>query len=254
MSWQKRKGTAGENAVVNYLALWYPDAEESGEGIPFRRITSQGSKDVGDVDGPFTSIEVKNHSNPAASALLDNAEWKARNSGKPYWFLVYKAAGLGDTRTGGWHVLMTVEELFLGYRALHSPVEHPSLSTVADINEHVPALCEGWAEHPAIISTPAPKRLYPTHPWTLRLVYTDMLSQVPRRRQELWEQHSDVLNQSDRVVPFIIYPRRDENHELLPAAKWYAYTKLAGVTRVLETLGILPQDEAEYSLPALLPS
>ncbi|NJP50068.1 hypothetical protein HCJ93_08280 [Streptomyces sp. SBST2-5] len=92
MTASKKKGTAAEREVVNFLKIWWPAAE--------RRALS-GNKDKGDVAGiPGVVVEVK------AASRLELAKWQREtyaelaNAGVSACVLVvkraYKAVGQWD--------------------------------------------------------------------------------------------------------------------------------------------------------------
>jgi Holliday junction resolvase len=107
----KKKGTAAEREVVNYLMNWWPNAE--------RRALS-GNKDKGDVAGiPGVVVEVK------AAARQELAKWQRetlaeqKNANADFCLLVVKrpyksvgewdaympqsqVVGLGGEETAGW--------------------------------------------------------------------------------------------------------------------------------------------------------
>lgn len=199
------------------------------EGLPFTRIPSLGSNDGGDVHGPFTAIEVKNYRNPPVSSLLSNAEWKADNAGKPYWFLCYKADGMGDQNVGKWHTLTTVQHLITGY-GLDFKIDE------------VGGLCYRNEVMRLEVTNLAPSAKRPPLPWSVDLVFTARMTGLERIRNEIWNERYSF---EDRVIPIVVSPRRSttENYSI---ERWYAYTKLSGSCRILETLGVLPQDATEY--------
>lgn len=240
MSKSTRIGTFAETLVWNYISLWYQDDRWESEGIPFKRIRSKGSRDEGDVIGPFTSIEVKNRKNVQESSFLDNAEWKGTNSGRPYWALVYKGKGMGAANVSSWHCLTTVEELLSGFQIA------PQGMTPSEVIENTPEFCLDGVELPASILSPAPHREFPEFTGDYRLRFSNILARKAERRAMLWQDYRDGITQL-KTLPFIISPRRNEHHELLPPGKWYAYTRLHTLVRSLEWMGVIPQDPTEYS-------
>lgn len=242
MSKTKTKGTLGENGVHSYISLWYSDERWQHEGNPFRRIASEGSNDRGDVDGPFTCIEVKNHSNPAISSFLHNAEWKASNARKPYWFLCYKAKGMGVMNAKNWHVLMTLEELLEGFQ-LQLNVDH----SIEEIYEKVPDWCFEERVHAGELLAPAPGRSHPQYRWSATVRFSNFVSSIQMKQQDIWIEMMGGMESDVRNVPFIVHPRRGDGGEYMHPRKWYVYTKLAGICRILEDAGVLPQDVSEYT-------
>lgn len=216
-----------------YSAVSAPPEPESVNwqaiGHPFDRANVGGSLDRGDVLGPFTSIEVKNHANPVVGTLLNNAEWKSQNSGRPLWSLVWKAKGKGLSSVGHWHTAMTLEALV-------------SISDLPEI-ESADALYE-LDDSPFEFSLNLRGLETPRFTWSGILVAPTNKNGLDAVRDQMWNQYRD---DDARVIPFIISPRRGSGGEEMPVNKWFAYTKLYGFARVLETLGVLPQDVVEYT-------
>lgn len=230
----------GEDEFAAVSALYRPDIviidpnsdkrDWEEEGLPFTRVPSRGSNDEGDVHGPFTAIEVKNHRNPSVNSLLSNAEWKAKNAGKPYWFLCYKADGKGYASIGQWHTMVTVEHLVKAYGLQFD---------IQKVGEY----CYRNDVMRLDITNVAPGATRPKLPWSIDLVFTARMNGLEKIRDDIWKERYSF---EERVIPIIISPRRttEENYSL---ERWYAYSKLSGSCRVLETLGVLPQDITEYA-------
>lgn len=219
------------------------------EGYPFARVPSKGLLDEGDVSGPLTAIEVKNYSSPPVGALLTNAEWKAANAGRPFWWLTYKAAGRGGANVGKWHSLTTVDEMRGGFGIL------------ADLgDEEVRALCAERDTRAAAITASAPGYVQPALPWSAAVRFTDRMAGMGAVWDDLWNTIHDRDAGGDagvlaaRVLPLIVSPRRGGDGELLPVGRWYVYSRLSSMCRILETIGILPQDAAEYPAPVAAPA
>lgn len=98
MSASRRKGTAAESAVVDYLkSVGFPYAE--------RRALS-GSKDRGDVAGlPGVVIEVKSAARVELSEWLKEAEVEKHNANASVGVVWAKRKGKGSP--GDWFVIMT---------------------------------------------------------------------------------------------------------------------------------------------------
>lgn len=237
MSKSKAKGTYAERGVEDFLNnFWFKEYIESGEEPPFVRIPSKGSKDVGDVSGPLTAIEVKNYSNPPVSALLNNAEWKSQNAGKPYWFLCYKAPGFSEARAHRWHCLTTVEELLNGFAVTFDGSE--------EFEETIPELCrQGAIINDAEFSRAAVRRQFSHKGWKPKLIFSDMMAKVPERRKALWEAEGlpELSARDTYNLPFIITPRNGQEG-ILPVAKWYVYADLMTFGYALEAVGVLPSE------------
>ena len=97
MSKSKRKGTAAESAVVNYLRTQgFPQAE---------RRALNGVLDRGDVAGVVgTVIEVKNCARTELAAWLDEADTEADNDGAQLGVVWHKRRGKGSP--ADWFVTM----------------------------------------------------------------------------------------------------------------------------------------------------
>lgn len=83
MSASKRKGTAFETEVVNFLRA---------NGQPFaERRALKGSRDCGDITGiPSLVIEVKNVQAMALGTWAKEAATEAANDGADRWVVVHK--------------------------------------------------------------------------------------------------------------------------------------------------------------------
>lgn len=202
-------------------------------GYPFSRIPVGGSLDIGDVVGPFTSIEVKNHENPALAALMANAEWKAQNSGRPNWCLVWKAKGKGLQNVGAWHAAMNLD-------ALIKLSSLPKIETVEELNELSFSTFDFTESYPNFTR--------PQYQWNGKLVVLLRKAGVDVFRDQYYYENTGVQEDGTNIIPFIVSARREGGIEA-PVGRWYAYTKLTGFARMLETVGILPQDVSEYVLP-----
>ena len=97
MNRPKKKGTAAETAVVNYLReQGFPHAE---------RRAQSGNSDRGDIAGVIgTVIEVKNCARMELAAWVDEANLEAANDGTPTGVVWHKRRGKGDP--GDWFVSM----------------------------------------------------------------------------------------------------------------------------------------------------
>lgn len=100
MSAQRRKGTAWELAIVDYLrSVGFVHAE---------RRAASGAKDRGDVAGiPGTVIEAKTGARLELSAWLAEAEAERINDGAEYGVVWIKRRGRASPRHG--YVVMTGE-------------------------------------------------------------------------------------------------------------------------------------------------
>jgi hypothetical protein len=103
----KRKGTAFETAVANYLADRMDDDR-------IERRTLQGVKDRGDVAGVRFAgkrvvVECKATTRLEVAEWLREAEAERVNDSASFGVVVAKRRGVGDTRTGDQLVLMTLE-------------------------------------------------------------------------------------------------------------------------------------------------
>lgn len=99
----KRKGTAAETAVVNYIrGCGWNSAE--------RRALS-GSADKGDVAGVPVVIEVKNCAQMQLSQWLREADRESENAGTDIGVVWHKKKG--TTNPGDWYVTMSGESFML---------------------------------------------------------------------------------------------------------------------------------------------
>lgn len=98
MSASKRKGTAAETAVVQYLrASGFAQAE---------RRSLNGAKDRGDIAGlPGVVIEVKNCARQELASWVNEAEAERDNDGASLGVVWHKMRGRGNP--GDWFVTMS---------------------------------------------------------------------------------------------------------------------------------------------------
>jgi len=103
VSAQRRKGTAAETAVVDYLrSRGYPHAE---------RRALAGANDRGDIAGlPGVVIEVKSASRLEIPAWLRETKAEQRNDGARIGLLVIKPRGIGTTRVDQWWAVLPLAD------------------------------------------------------------------------------------------------------------------------------------------------
>lgn len=107
MSKQKQKGTWFETKVCEYL--------KEKLGLPIERRTLAGINDKGDIAGVRTKngteivIECKNHSTYKLTEWMREARREGENAGC-ISAVVFKAAGVGETRMGDQFVLLGLRE------------------------------------------------------------------------------------------------------------------------------------------------
>lgn len=101
MSAAKRKGTAAESAVVQYLqAMGFTQAE---------RRTLNGAKDRGDIAGlPGVVIEVKNCARQELAGWVAEAEVERNNDNASLGVVWHKRRGKGQA--ADWFVTMSGEQ------------------------------------------------------------------------------------------------------------------------------------------------
>lgn len=99
MSASRRKGTAAESAIVNYL-------REHGVPHAERRALS-GAKDRGDIAGiPGVVLEVKSGARLELPAWMRETEMERINDNAAHGLLVVKPKGMGESRIGEWPVIL----------------------------------------------------------------------------------------------------------------------------------------------------
>ncbi|MDP9144407.1 MAG: hypothetical protein M3N43_06885 [Actinomycetota bacterium] len=102
----KRKGDWAELAVQKTLQrLGFPWTEKTRAGY---------ARDHGDLHlcpGPAAIAQVKNVRTPHWSEWLEQLAEQKTNAGADVAFLVWKRAGLGETRAGEWLAVMTLAEM-----------------------------------------------------------------------------------------------------------------------------------------------
>lgn len=118
MSASKRKGTAAETAIVNYLrAMGFIHAE---------RRALNGTLDRGDIAGiPAVVIEAKNCARQELAAWVTEAEAERDNDRASLGVVWHKRRGKGDPRD--WFVTMSGEQFT---RLLREYLEMPPLGEV----------------------------------------------------------------------------------------------------------------------------
>lgn len=231
MTVAQRKGWEGEVGIINLLHLWYEDGNPSKEFL--KRMRSEGSNDKGDITGVMhTMIECKN-SKASVSTLLTNAQFKARNAGRPMWWLTFKLPRVGVANSWNWGAMTTPEGLIQGYQ--------PVINAQGDILslDDIERLCEDEEDIVAEIGAGHSHAKRSNFPWRIHLIFRNF-------RQNAEQYRNDLVNQvgfdtDDRIVPIVIHPRI--GHE---PKDWFAYTKTIGMARMLETVGSLPEQTHEY--------
>jgi hypothetical protein len=110
MNPSKRKGTAAETAVVEYLR---------GHGFAHaERRALHGSLDQGDVTGiPGICVEVKNCATYDLPGWMRETEAERWAAGADVGALVVKPRGVGATRVGEWWAVLTLDQLAYLLRA-----------------------------------------------------------------------------------------------------------------------------------------
>lgn len=114
MTAAKRKGTAFESAVREYL----------NEGLADRRLLAfrkaqTGYRDTGDLDAWPWTLEAKNHKEINLASFVDQAEREAEAADTPFGAAVVKRRGKGPQ---GSYVVMSLEQ-FRRLRAVVLGVE-----------------------------------------------------------------------------------------------------------------------------------
>lgn len=84
----KRRGTAWERAVCDYLREEMPDPD-------IRRVAQTGHKDEGDVHAAPFVLECKSVGKIDLAGFMDQAVAEAANAGLPYGVAVVKRRGRG---------------------------------------------------------------------------------------------------------------------------------------------------------------
>lgn len=106
MNKAKRKGTAAETALVNYL---------NSVGIKCERRALAGQADRGDVAGiDNTVIEVKAAATLSIPAWLRELDVEKINANAAVGYLIIKPKGVGVDNVGKWWVIQRVEDVFNG--------------------------------------------------------------------------------------------------------------------------------------------
>lgn len=136
MTKSKRKGTAGESAVVSFLRT---------AGFPYaERLALQGSKDRGDITGiPGVVVEVKASDAYEWSTWLKEASVEKENAKADHAFVASKPRGVGSTRTGEWFAGMFLgdyDDLLVAAGVLNGEVWTHEMSG-ASINRGLAPAC-----------------------------------------------------------------------------------------------------------------
>lgn len=232
MSKTSQKGLLGEVGIQNVLNWWFPDYDDTGIGVD--RVRSGGANDVGDLSGvPYVCIECKNHSNPILAPLLDNAEWKASNSGRPIWFLTYKRAGVGVANAAKWNAATTVSGFLSGFQPLINgepafdvdDVERFCKETEEDLWVDIGASYPGYDKSPL--------------PWKALIMFRPYMRNVDALKQRDFD--AELHDPSERILPIVVHPRANEE-----PGKWYVSTRVMPMALMMETVGLLPFDPDYY--------
>jgi hypothetical protein len=109
---QKRKGSAFERLIADYLA----------ERIPCERIPAGATLDRGDLWTATAAIQCKNHRTLSLGAWLDATQQQQHHAAKPFHALVVKRKGTTDPAQQ--FVVMTLEQ-FRDLLAYHQPGMSP---------------------------------------------------------------------------------------------------------------------------------
>ncbi|MFB6535098.1 hypothetical protein ACFCY8_26445 [Streptomyces noursei] len=108
-NFNKRRGTAWESAVRDYLNGFLDLVDETGafrnplSGENIRRAAQEGAKDVGDIHAAPFVIEAKDVKSPAVPTWLRQADVEAVHAGFPFGVVVHKTRG-ANVRTGRVHM------------------------------------------------------------------------------------------------------------------------------------------------------
>lgn len=238
MSRSGDKGREGEAGIVRHLSLWYkrPDL------FAPRRTRSKGSQDDGDLSGlPLTTIECKNYTKPQFGAFIKNAQWKASNSSNPLWFLTVKRNGKAIHNSGHWYAACTLHDFL---ERLELKVDEESLQ------ELLSGQCTLLLE-PKDMSEYGDQFRAPKVRWPV-LVFPDGRSRnhfgaVEDMRSWLASEEGDELREAleqENFVPMTLV--RIQGTERDDLNGWCVLTTVHWMGRLLESVGILDQDEREY--------
>lgn len=242
----KRDGTQAEVALAYWLNNWFPDSLD-GDPTVFR-ISSEGSKDRGDIGGlRRTVIECKRTGNraPQYSSLLHNAQWKARNGNAWYWFLIHKPYGVGTSleAVDNWDALMTVKDMEHSFGL--EPLGHKTPFTQV----YKEADWDNWeTNETATLDYRITRTIGETasiHSWIIRATFVSRIQLIDIERVHVVNLLDEQASLAEElVVPIVISERKGS-----PPEDWYAYTLAWGAAKLLETVGVLPQDTKEYDVP-----
>lgn len=243
MSKSQRLGWEGEVGILNLLHGLYPEGHPARDAI--ERSRSKGVNDVGDISAvPHTMIECKN-SKASESTLLDNAEWKSQNSGRPMWWLTKKERGIGQNNAHMWNAMCTVEGLFKGFSPIFQRMDGSEFEMgMAEVEQ----ACRDNHVIDARISARFQYQEPSNYPWKVRFIFRDFIQRADVYRRQVIDDFDLFLNPlgEERLVPVVIYPRTGR-----PVNEWYAWTLVGGMIRMLETVGSTPELTSNYQTPAI---
>lgn len=218
---QGARGSLAETLVTQFFNDFYPPEQEE-EGLLWSRIRGKGSRDEGDVFGPFTSIEVKNYTSrvPISSSLLANAERKAEFSKRRFWFLVSKPPGLGAKRVNKWPVITNVE----------SAIEMFELPLSVD---DVEALVLSGGETEGDVTC---FKAEGTVPFSLTGLNT-YTKTFPKFRS--------IVGEKGEELSLVALPRKGEKRVTMEPAKWFVVSTLGDLAWYFQKGGILPLESQD---------
>lgn len=233
-------GRIGENGIVNHLNLWFDDPDMFGP----RRIRSRGSNDEGDIGNiPLTAIECKNYKKPVLTALMNNAREKAERAKRPVWWLTVKKKRKSVANAGQWYAGTDLEQ-FLSLLA--EPMDDDDLIALVDAKQYIYVISDiGDFEGRYKNRYPAPE-----FQWKAVIVgdgrNQNALNAVDETQQWFDESFDELREEAgtDRIIPLVLVKGAGANPEHMDG--WYVLTSVHWMCRILESMGILPQNLDEY--------
>lgn len=239
------KGLLGENGVVNHLNLWQANPHISNA----KRVRSEGVNDEGDISGvPLTSIECKHYGNPEGNfqGLLTNALRKWDMSGKPVNFLTIKRKGWGVQRSGNWIAALTLDRALSGF-LLDEDEEEWGVLMEDPLAYHVAHGGTYAEEYPQNFRAPDNRWAYcfiassrKNQPFS---VMDEALEWFHENRASLSEEFGV---EGERIIPLVLTKGKEWSEEDNVPENWRVLTTVHYMCRILENLGLWPQDPREY--------
>lgn len=233
-------GREGEQGVVNHLNKWIDRPKLYG----VERARSKGINDVGDLTNvPLTTIECKNYGRISLTSLINNARGKAIASEKPVWWLTIKKRGRSAKNSGHWFAATDLLGLI---DALQLDLSDEELDDLQDPKQYTYTI-----KLIGDLSSEYGKRFKCADiRWSVMIVgdgrTANALDAVAHTHAWFDENYDEIAAEEevDLIIPVTLV--RSAGATIEDLESWYAVTTVHYMCRILESLGLLPQNPNEY--------